>query len=99
MQDCEAVSNHPDLRLAIRLQDLLASHCWVSYYKETQRAPYLLACAAHLYYPWLRAHAFNVIKDTQAGESSSSQNPPVPLGGEKLLQTRSNSSNQMGRTH
>jgi hypothetical protein len=71
VQDCDAVSDHPSLKLAMRLQGLLASHSWVSYFKETQHAPYLLACAAHLYYPWLRAHAINVMNHTLRGENFS----------------------------
>jgi len=69
VQDCDPVREHPALRLAIRLQGLLDSNNWVSYFKETRKAPYLLACAAHLYYPCLRAHAINVMRDLQGGEA------------------------------
>lgn len=67
LKECEPVKDHPYMRLAVRLQSLLNANNWVSYFEETVGAPYILACAAALYFPNLRAHCLNSLKDSRRG--------------------------------
>ena len=72
--------DHPALRQALKLRQLLAAGSWASYFKTALEAPYLLAALAHLYFPALRVHALRVLARTN-GEDR----PGPTLQAEPLL--------------
>ena len=69
VQDCEAVMDHPDLKTAVKLRNVLASGNFPSFYRLATSSSYMIAALAHLYFPSLRAYALTSFSKTRQGKS------------------------------
>lgn len=55
------VQSSAAVQMVLKLRTMLASGNWVAFFKVVQRAPYLLACAAHSYFRGVRVGAMTTM--------------------------------------